>query len=114
VIDLLKIPLPERLDGESLVSYLALVGTPETTGRAAFGETDYPMRFGWAPLRSVRGEGFKFIEAPRPEFYNLRSDPRELTNNYVPWDAIVQKFRAMRSEERRVGKEGRYGWRQDD
>jgi len=98
VIDLLKIPLPERLDGESLFSYLALVGTPETTGRAAFGETDYPMRFGWAPLRSVRGEGFKFIEAPTPEFYNLRSDPRELTNNYVPWDAIVQKFRAMLSD----------------
>lgn len=98
VIDLLKIPPPGRLDGESLISYFELVGTPETTLRAAFGETDYPMRFGWAPLRSVRGEGFKFIEAPRPEFYDLRSDPRELTNNYAPWDATVQKFRTMLSD----------------
>jgi choline-sulfatase len=98
VIELLKISPPKRFDGESLIPYLALAGTPETTGRTVFGETDYPMRFGWAPLRSVRGEGFKFIEAPRPEFYDLRSDPRELTNNYTPWDATVQKFRALLSD----------------
>src|SRR6266568_2300937 len=98
VIELLKISPPKRLDGESLIPYLALASTPESTGRTVFGETDYPMRFGWAPLRSVRGEGFKFIEAPRPEFYDLRHDPRELTNNYAPWDATVQNFRAMLSE----------------
>jgi predicted Zn-dependent protease len=46
----------------------------------AIGETDYPLRFGWAPLRSVRSEGFKYIEAPRPELYNLQSDPKELQN----------------------------------
>jgi choline-sulfatase len=98
VIELLKISPPKRLDGESLIPYLAQAGIPETTGRTVFGETDYPMRFGWAPLRSVRSEGFKFIEAPRPEFYDLRSDPRELTNNYAPWDATVQKFRALLSD----------------
>jgi choline-sulfatase len=98
VIELLKISPLKRLDGESLIPFLALAGTPETSGRTVFGETDYPMRFGWAPLRSVRGEGFKFIEAPRPEFYDLRSDSRELTNNYAPWDATVQKFRAMLSD----------------
>src|SRR4029077_14274935 len=27
-----------------------------------------------------------------------RLDPRELQNNYVPWDADVQKFRAVLSE----------------
>jgi choline-sulfatase len=98
VIELLKISPPKRLDGESLIPYLAQAGIPETTGRTVFGETDYPMRFGWAPLRSVRSEGFKFIEAPRPEFYDLRSDPRELTNNYAPWEATVQKFRALLSD----------------
>jgi choline-sulfatase len=98
VIELLKISSPKQLDGESLIPYLAQASTPETAGRTVFGETDYPLRFGWAPLRSVRGEGFKFIEAPRPEFYDLRSDPRELTNNYAPWDATVQKFRAMLSD----------------
>jgi choline-sulfatase len=92
VLDLVGVPRPERLDGESLKAYLA--GT-ETTDRTAFGETDYPLRFGWAPLRSVRDQGFKFIEAPRPEFYDLRMDPAEARNVYEPWNADVQKFRGM-------------------
>jgi choline-sulfatase len=67
----------------------------DTTSRVAFGETDYPLRFGWAPLRSVRRDGFKFIEAPRPELYDLRTDPSESTNTYTPWNAEVQKSRTL-------------------
>ena len=36
--------------------------------------------FGWAPLRSVREGDFKYIEAPKPELYNLREDPGENIN----------------------------------
>jgi choline-sulfatase len=97
VLGLLHIPLPAHLDGESLQPYF---GGEENHSRTAFGETDYPLRFNWSPLRSVRAEGFKFIEAPRPEFYDLRADPGELKNNYAPWDTTVQKFRAMLSEVR--------------
>jgi len=92
VLDLLKIPPPPKLDGESLQNYF---NGAETANRVAFGETDYPLRFGWAPLRSVRDEGFKFIEAPKPELYDLHLDPGELQNKYAPWDANVQKLRAM-------------------
>ena len=95
VVDWLGIPPPERLDGESLKPLLD--GTEEKD-RAAIGETDYPLRFGWAPLRSVRGEGFKFIEAPRPELYDLHADPGELANRYQPSDLAVQKFRGMLAE----------------
>ena len=63
VLDLLGVPPPARLDGESLKPLFASI---ENTDRTAFGETDYPLRFGWAPLRSVRTPDFKFIEAPRP------------------------------------------------
>jgi tetratricopeptide (TPR) repeat protein len=92
LIDLLGLPAPARLDGESLRPYF---GGEQLSSRTAFGETDYSLRFGWAPLRSVRAEGFKFIEAPRPELYDLHSDPKELKNNYQPWDTSVQKFRVM-------------------
>lgn len=95
VLDLLHISPPARLDGESLRPYF---NGEHDQVRTAFGETDYPLRFGWAPLRSVRAEDFKFIEAPKPEFYDLRTDPRELTNNYVPWNATVKKFRAELSD----------------
>ena len=58
-----------------------------------FGETDYPLRFGWAPFRAVRSGGFKFIEAPRPELYDLGKDPGELKNEYEPWNPTVQHLR---------------------
>ena len=90
ILELLGIPAPESLDGTSLKS--ALLGT-EAPSRTVLGETDYPLRFGWAPLRSVRKDAFKFIEAPRPELYDLRSDPGEIRNAYVPWDSTVQKLR---------------------
>jgi arylsulfatase A-like enzyme/Flp pilus assembly protein TadD len=98
VLDLLNITVPARMDGKSLKPYFT---QSETLGRTALGETDYPQRFGWAPLRSVRAQGFKFIEAPRPELYDLRADPKELTNNYRPWDATVQKFRGLLAEAKR-------------
>ena len=72
----------------------------DEAGRPAFGETDYPLRFGWAPLRSVRSDGFKFIEAPRPELYDLQLDAAELSNEYEPRDARVQKLRTMLAEVR--------------
>jgi tetratricopeptide (TPR) repeat protein len=90
ILDLLGIPAPASLDGDSLKPFFA---SADAAPRTAFGETDYPLRFGWAPLRSVRKEGFKFIEAPRPELYDLHSDQGELHNNYVPWDAMVQRLR---------------------
>lgn len=91
-LDLLNVPPPSQLDGQPLQPYFS---GAENTGRVAFGETDYPLRFGWAPLRSVRADGFKLIEAPKPELYDLQADPGELQNKYAPWDAKVQKFRAM-------------------
>src|SRR5579859_1332953 len=63
--------------------------------RVVFGETDYPIHFGWAPLKSVRAGSLKYIEAPQPEFYNLRADPRETTNLYEPWNENLQRLRAM-------------------
>src|SRR6266850_166584 len=95
ILELLGVPAPASLDGESLGPFLAGTGAAP---RTVFGETEYPLRFGWAPLRSVRKEGLKFIEAPKPELYDLRADPGELRNNYVPWDAAVQRLRKVLAE----------------
>src|SRR5712691_9968402 len=92
VLDVLGVSAPARLDGESLKPLFASV---ENTDRTAFGETDYPLRFGWAPLRSVRTPDFKFIEAPKPELYDLHADRAELKNLYEQWNHKMQKFRGM-------------------
>jgi choline-sulfatase len=97
LLELASASAPQKTDGESLKPYFDGKGK---AARPAFGETDYPLRFGWAPLRSVRSEGFKFIEAPRPELYDLPLDPAEMTNKYEPQDARVQKSRAMLAEVR--------------
>jgi len=38
------------------------------------------LHFGYAPVRALRTEGFKFIDTPRAELYRVASDPGELTN----------------------------------
>lgn len=93
VLDLLSLPVPS-LDGVSLSGAMFKNENPQTV----FGETDYPVRFGWAPLRSVRKDGFKLIESPRPELYDLQADPGETRNRYVPWDATTQTLRRALAE----------------
>lgn len=38
------------------------------------------LHYGWSPLLGLRTSRFKFIEAPRPELYDLASDPQELND----------------------------------
>jgi choline-sulfatase len=91
-LDILNISAPASLDG---ISLKPLFEGPERAERALLGETDYPLSFGWAPLRSSRADRIKYIEAPRPELYDLRTDPGELNNVYQPWDERVKKSREM-------------------
>jgi choline-sulfatase len=91
VLDLLGVTASAKFDGASLKPLLTGHEGAELT---ALGQTDYPLRFGWAPLRSVRAGGYKFIEAPRPELYDLRQDRGELKNVYEPWDPQVKNARA--------------------
>jgi arylsulfatase A-like enzyme/Tfp pilus assembly protein PilF len=95
ILGLLGDAPPANLDGDSLEPFLTNVAAAP---RTVFGQTDYPLRFGWAPLRSVRTEGFKFIEAPKPELYDLHNDPGETHNHYEPWDETVQKLRKTLAE----------------
>jgi tetratricopeptide (TPR) repeat protein len=49
--------------------------------RILYAETFAPLLdFGWAPLRTVRADGWKYIAAPKPELYDLTRDPGETRN----------------------------------
>lgn len=73
ILDFLHLPIPASFEGTSVLG--------QTSGRAVYGESVHARdAFGWAPLRSLRSGDFKYIEAPKPELYNLRTDPREATN----------------------------------
>jgi arylsulfatase A-like enzyme/Flp pilus assembly protein TadD len=85
---------PVELNGESLVPLIEQTKTAQGLDHALFGETDYPLRWGWAPLRALRTDNTKLIEAPRPELYDLQADPKELKNLYVPASAKTQSMQA--------------------
>jgi arylsulfatase A-like enzyme/Tfp pilus assembly protein PilF len=97
VLSLTNTTAPAELNGASL---LPLIASEAASARTLFGETDYPLRWGWAPLRAVRDGQAKFIEAPRAEFYDLQADPHELTNLYPEKNAATQspQLKAVQAE----------------
>jgi len=38
------------------------------------------IEYGWAELRAVQADDWKYVRAPEPELYDLRTDPGELHN----------------------------------
>ncbi|MDP9268187.1 MAG: sulfatase-like hydrolase/transferase [Acidobacteriota bacterium] len=92
LVDVLQLPVTSQFEGATLRPFWSAHGAVD---RVALGETDYPLRFGWAPLRSVRSGAFKYIEAPRPELYDLNADRGESINIYQPWVPEVQRLRKV-------------------
>jgi arylsulfatase A-like enzyme/Flp pilus assembly protein TadD len=92
----LGVPLPAGLDGADLFG--------RGRGAEAYAETLYPETLGWAGLRALRLGTLKYIDAPRPELYDLAADPGE-TRNLVssrPGDAqrLRRGLEALRTTER--------------
>jgi arylsulfatase A-like enzyme/tetratricopeptide (TPR) repeat protein len=60
----------------------------------AYSETTYPFSlFGWSPLHGLQNERYHFIEAPKPELYDLASDPGETRNIADEKPAVVGVLR---------------------
>ncbi len=80
ILDLAQIrdPISRQFQGSSLASMIQGKGPTE---RPVYAETYYPRdSFGWSPLRSITTRRYHFIEAPRPEIYDLSIDPAETHN----------------------------------
>lgn len=93
---LARVGAPERrdLDGRDMLG-----GDPHS--RSLYAETYLPLDFyNWSPMRALRADGLKFIEAPEPELYDLTRDPAE-THNLV--DAQVARAHGMAAELSRMG-----------
>ena len=81
LLDFLGIPAPPQFQGHSLLRLLG--GHPPGGGELVYGESMYARdHLGCSPLRSVRLGRYKYIEAPKPELYDLVHDPSETENLY--------------------------------
>ena len=79
VLDLAGLTSPGPVSGRSLAAPLR--GSAASAEPTVYAETLVPLlHFGWSDLRVVREGRFKYIQAPRPELYDLDSDPGERTN----------------------------------
>lgn len=79
VLDLLGLSRPGDLDGESLLPLMT--GHDRESVPISYAESAFAhLHFGSSELRALRKGDLKYIEAPRPELYNLRDDPTEQQN----------------------------------
>ncbi|MFB3924355.1 MAG: sulfatase-like hydrolase/transferase [Terriglobia bacterium] len=83
---------PRQFQGRSL---LGLLKTKTPTPRdEIYSESLYAHRgFGTSALRSVRVGNYKYIEAPRPELYDLDRDPQEAHNLYSIRRTLAHAYR---------------------
>jgi arylsulfatase A-like enzyme len=87
ILDFLHLPAPRSFEGVSLLA--------PKTGHPICAESLHAHdSFGWAPLRSVREGNYKYIQAPKPELYNLRDDPGEKFNIVDKDPAEARKLQA--------------------
>jgi arylsulfatase A-like enzyme len=83
------IEAPATFAGRDLTS--ALIGDPVPVGcDTAFVETFWPqLHYNWSPLQGLRTATWKWIKAPRPELYNIQSDPAETANLIDAYPDVV-------------------------
>jgi arylsulfatase A-like enzyme/predicted Zn-dependent protease len=96
VLEMAGIPVPDRVQGRSLVPSFFRPGA--AADRLAYAETFYPRyHFGWSDLRSVQDGRYKLILAPVPELYDLEKDPAE-SKNLVYLEKALFKDLSARAE----------------
>lgn len=92
ILQALKIPAPASVQGRSLLAQI--LGRPSGSASNLYAENYLPLlHFRWSQLRGMQSRGIKFIEAPRPELYDTRSDPDERRNLFAERGAQAQEMR---------------------
>src|SRR5580765_6673467 len=85
--------IPSQVQGRSLLS--ALRREKIDPDRTLYGETFLPrLHFNWSELRGAENAKYHFIDAPRPELYDLTKDPSELRNLFPEKKAVGEEMRS--------------------
>ena len=91
ITGLLRLTAPPGLSGISLAEGLDGQALPS---RQIYSETLYPrLHLGWSDLASLVDERHHYIQAPRPELYDIVADPGE-KNDLA--EALPPAFRSLR------------------
>jgi len=92
LLQALKIPVPASVQGRSLLGQV--LGRPAAGRSNLYAESYLPLlHFRWSQLRGLQSRGMKYIDAPRPEIYDTRTDPKERQNLYAGRQALGHEMR---------------------
>ena len=91
LLQILGLPLPGEVQGKSLLPLILDRNSKQE--HFAYSESYYPRyHYGWSELKSLQNSRYKYIQAPRPELYDIVNDPNELTNIYRQEIRIGKQF----------------------
>ena len=97
VLELLDVNAAVATDGTSLVPLLT--GEVQSMELPCYSEAVYPRyHFGWSDLVALRIGDMKYIDAPRPELYDLASDPFEENDLYLERSDFADTMKARLAE----------------
>lgn len=84
-------PEDKLLKGQSLTPLL--FGEKKSLDLLGYSESHYPsLHYGWSNLISLRAGSYKYIQAPKPELYDLATDPDEKKNLIDEQPEIASKM----------------------
>jgi arylsulfatase A-like enzyme/cytochrome c-type biogenesis protein CcmH/NrfG len=93
ILELMGGKAPATAEGASLTPFF--IGKDAPTA-ISYAETLYPkINMGWAELRAIRTNRWKYIRAPKPELYDLSQDAAEHNNVIQSHAAEVLRFEAQ-------------------
>jgi arylsulfatase A-like enzyme/Flp pilus assembly protein TadD len=95
ILDALGVSAPAATQGHTLLAELEGKPLPEKDHSDIYGETFLPrIHFNWSELRGIEIGKYHFIDAPKPEMYDLSADPGETKNLYSDKKAVSTEYRS--------------------
>ena len=104
ILQAVKLPVPEAMQGESLLNLMKLDQTPSASQdsnftRSVYSESGYGhLSFGWSKLRSWRTGKYLYIEAPQRELYDQSVDVQAAHNLASDSQAVADTAAAQMAE----------------
>jgi arylsulfatase A-like enzyme/cytochrome c-type biogenesis protein CcmH/NrfG len=93
VLAYLKVDVPSGVQGRNLLPVFD--SKDKDSAYSLYAETFLPrLHFNWSELRGTETENYHFIDAPKPELYDLSKDPGETNNLYPQKKAVAEEMRA--------------------
>jgi len=92
LLHLVNAEVPESVQGKSLLSLM--LNKEAGDELQAYSETCWPRyHYGWSELKFLRLGQYKFIDAPKPELYDVMEDPGEMDNIVSKKASVAQEMK---------------------